>query len=166
MPEAFDSQEPVLTIGLAAERTGVSVPTIRLYEMEGLLIPFRTPSGRRLYSYEDLRRIQCIRHLIHDEGLNLAGVRRLVALLPCWRLKPHNDETDGPMAECTAIQQEKEPCWIIRRREGKRTDEECRRCEVYRNALSCTHEMKTLYRELATCKPQDLRPSQQGGSAE
>jgi len=146
--EGFDSHEPVLTIGLAAERTGTSVPTLRMYEMEGLIIPHRTKSGRRLYSYEDVRRFQCIRRLLHKEGLNMAGIRRLASMLPCWKLKGADRGHPCDPETCPAQQQSRDPCWVVMRREGLRTDEECRDCIVYRRALACTREMKEMYREV------------------
>lgn len=156
--EGFEPNEPVLTIGLAAERVGTSVPTLRMYEMEGLVIPHRTPSGRRLYSYEDVRRFQCIRRLLHDEGLNMAGIRRLTSLLPCWRLKSLSGQDACDRQQCPAQQQDRDPCWVVMRREGLRSDEECRNCVVYRKALACTREMKRLYAEvLAEVDDEKLR---------
>ena len=54
--------------------------TLRIYEDEGLLCPARTPTNIRLYSDEDIRRIQWIRHLTRDRGVNLAGIKILFEL--------------------------------------------------------------------------------------
>ncbi len=48
--------------------------TLRLYEREGLLQPSRSEGNTRLYSEEDLRRLEVILNLIRDLGVNLAGV--------------------------------------------------------------------------------------------
>ena len=48
--------------------------TLRLYEREGLLKPFRSQGNTRLYSDEDLRQLELILNLIRDLGVNLAGV--------------------------------------------------------------------------------------------
>ncbi len=48
--------------------------TLRLYEREGLLQPSRSEGNTRLYSEEDLRRLELILSLIRDLGVNLAGV--------------------------------------------------------------------------------------------
>ena len=48
--------------------------TLRLYEREGLLQPSRSEGNTRLYSEEDLRRLEIILSLIRDLGVNLAGV--------------------------------------------------------------------------------------------
>ena len=83
MTTILDS-EPTFTIGVAARKAGVAVPTLRLYEKEGLICPFRTSTKRRLYSVNDLRIVETVRHLVHEGGLNFAGIRRLMAFLPCW----------------------------------------------------------------------------------
>ncbi len=70
----------------------IAVPTLRMYEKAGLIIPFRNETDRRLYSIADLKRVSFIKRLIKAEGLNLAGIRRLMALLPCWELKPCSPE--------------------------------------------------------------------------
>jgi MerR family transcriptional regulator/heat shock protein HspR len=48
--------------------------TLRLYEREGLITPSRSEGNTRLYSAEDLRRLEVILNLIRDLGVNLAGV--------------------------------------------------------------------------------------------
>ncbi len=48
--------------------------TLRLYEREGLLQPSRSEGNTRLYSAEDLKRLETILNLIRDLGVNLAGV--------------------------------------------------------------------------------------------
>ena len=53
---------------------------MRIYELEGLICPARTRSNIRLYSEKDIRRVLWIRHLTHNLGVNLAGVRVLFAL--------------------------------------------------------------------------------------
>ena len=55
-----DSNEPVYTIGVAAMKLGISVHSLRQYENEGLIIPFKTATGRRLYSDLELEKILCI----------------------------------------------------------------------------------------------------------
>jgi DNA-binding transcriptional MerR regulator/mannose-6-phosphate isomerase-like protein (cupin superfamily) len=57
---------------------GVSPSVLRTWESEGLVTPARTPSGYRVFSPEDLERVRRIRDLIQGEGLNPAGVRRLL----------------------------------------------------------------------------------------
>ena len=53
---------------------GIHPQTLRLYEREGLLQPSRSEGNTRLYSEEDLKRLETILNLIRDLGVNLAGV--------------------------------------------------------------------------------------------
>ena len=69
----------VYVISVAAELAGVHPQTLRIYERRGLLDPARTRGGSRRYSDDD---IEILRHIqeLTAEGLNLEGVRRVMAL--------------------------------------------------------------------------------------
>ena len=67
-------------ISVAAELVGMHPQTLRIYETKGLVRPGRTPGGTRLYSEHDLERLRQIQRLTTELGLNLAGVRRVIAL--------------------------------------------------------------------------------------
>lgn len=67
-------------ISVAAELVRVHPRTLRIYELEGLICPARTPSNNRLFSENDIRRVLWIRHLTRNLGVNLAGVRVLFEL--------------------------------------------------------------------------------------
>jgi MerR family transcriptional regulator, heat shock protein HspR len=69
----------VYVISVAAELAGVHPQTLRIYERKGLLDPARTAGGNRRYSEVDLERLRRIAELT-EEGLNLAGVRRVLDL--------------------------------------------------------------------------------------
>jgi len=69
----------VYVISVAAELTGVHPQTLRIYERKGLVEPARTPGGSRRYSDDDLSILRRIQELT-DEGLNLAGVKRVLEL--------------------------------------------------------------------------------------
>ncbi|MFL5749877.1 MAG: MerR family transcriptional regulator [Chloroflexota bacterium] len=75
-----DPRRPVYVISVAAGIVSVHPRTLRIYEDEGLVCPARTPTNIRLYSEEDIRRIQWIRHLTRDRGVNLAGIKILFEL--------------------------------------------------------------------------------------
>jgi MerR family transcriptional regulator, heat shock protein HspR len=75
-----DPTRPVYVISVAAELVRVHPRTLRIYEVEGLLCPARTPTNIRLYSENDIRRVTWIRHLTQNLGVNLAGVRVLFEL--------------------------------------------------------------------------------------
>jgi MerR family transcriptional regulator, heat shock protein HspR len=61
-------------ISAVAEQYGVHPQTLRLYEREGLLTPSRSEGNTRLYTDEDLERLEIILKLTRDLGVNLAGV--------------------------------------------------------------------------------------------
>lgn len=71
--------EAVYVISVAAELAGVHPQTLRIYERRGLLDPARTLGGSRRYSDADIDLLQRIQRLTTD-GLNLAGVRRVLEL--------------------------------------------------------------------------------------
>ena len=61
-------------ISAVAEQYEIHPQTLRLYEREGLLKPSRSEGNTRLYTAEDLERLEVILHLTRDLGVNLAGV--------------------------------------------------------------------------------------------
>lgn len=69
----------VYVISVAAELAGVHPQTLRIYERKGLVDPARTGGGSRRYSDADIALLQRISDLT-DEGLNLAGVKRVLRL--------------------------------------------------------------------------------------
>src|SRR5260370_34189101 len=61
-------------ISAVAEMYGIHPQTLRLYEREGLLKPSRTEGHTRLYTDEDLERLEVILNLARDLGVNIAGI--------------------------------------------------------------------------------------------
>src|SRR6516225_2168403 len=61
-------------ISAVADQYQLHPQTLRLYEREGLLRPSRSEGNTRLYTDEDLERLEVILHLTRDLGVNLAGV--------------------------------------------------------------------------------------------
>jgi MerR family transcriptional regulator/heat shock protein HspR len=66
-------------ISVAAELAGVHPQTLRIYERKGLVDPARTGGGSRRYSDDDIAQLRRIQDLT-NEGLNLAGVKMVLAL--------------------------------------------------------------------------------------
>jgi MerR family transcriptional regulator/heat shock protein HspR len=73
------STRAVYVISVAAELAGVHPQTLRIYERKGLLDPARTGGGNRRYSEADIAHLRRIQELT-AVGLNLEGVRRVIAL--------------------------------------------------------------------------------------
>src|SRR5687767_14956220 len=70
----------VYIISVAAELAGVHPQTLRTYERKGLLKPARPSGGTRRYSERDVQRVRLIQELTQGEGVNLAGVMRILQL--------------------------------------------------------------------------------------
>ena len=68
------SDKASFMISVVADRYAIHPQTLRLYEREGLLKPSRTEGNTRLYSQQDLERLETILSLTRDLGVNLAGV--------------------------------------------------------------------------------------------
>ena len=62
------------TISVVAEMYRIHPQTLRMYEREGLLKPSRSEGNTRLYTEQDLRRLELIMNLTRELGVNLAGV--------------------------------------------------------------------------------------------
>lgn len=68
------------SISAVAEMFSVHQQTVRLYEKEGLITPKRSEGNTRLFSEEDLDKLEEIIHLTHTVGINLAGVEMILKL--------------------------------------------------------------------------------------
>jgi len=87
-------EEELLFISMAAELLGMHPQTLRKYERLGLVQPARTMGSMRLYAREELERLRLIKRLVDEQGVNLAGVQRLLAVAEVvQRLRPLLDET-------------------------------------------------------------------------
>jgi MerR family transcriptional regulator/heat shock protein HspR len=74
MAKAKAKTKAAYMISAVAEQYEIHPQTLRLYEREGLLKPSRSDGNTRLYTPEDLERLEVILHLTRDLGVNLAGV--------------------------------------------------------------------------------------------
>ena len=86
-------KKPVYPIGIASKMVGVHPRMLRIYEKEGLVYPVRI-GGKRFYSESDVQKLKCIRILL-EEGINIAGVKKLFSIAPCWKVIncPENKKT-------------------------------------------------------------------------
>ncbi len=96
---------PVYPIGVAARLLDVHPRTLRLYEAEGLVRP-QYKGSRRLYSQSDIQWISCLRSMIHDEGISIPGLKRLLALIPCWEINGCPEEVYKNCDARMEVQQE------------------------------------------------------------
>ena len=126
------------TIGEAADLIGIAIPTIRMYEREGLIIPMRRHSKHRRFSQSDIERIRCIRRMINEEKVSIAGIQRLLSLIPCWRIKNCPAEA---RAKCVAFVGHELPCWMVTGKSWECKSTECRLCPAYTDFGDC-HAVK------------------------
>ena len=78
--EQPDVDEPVFLISAAAELAGMHAQTLRQYDRLGLVVPQRRPGGGRRYSLRDVATLREVQRMSQDEGINLAGVARILGL--------------------------------------------------------------------------------------
>jgi DNA-binding transcriptional MerR regulator len=119
-------------IGEVAKRFSISVDLLRLYEREGLVIPLKSPKGTRYYTELDYPWIETVMRLVREARLNFAGIRHLLALLPCWNINRCGQDKK----DCSLIEDATAPCWI-NHEHCKSATEDCYFCRVYRSAPSC-----------------------------
>lgn len=83
--EPIKKDMPIYPIGVAAKLLDVHPRTLRIYEDEGLIKPARE-GNRRLYSTNDITWIGCLRRLIHDEGISIPGIKKLLRYATCYQI--------------------------------------------------------------------------------
>lgn len=126
--------EPIYSISTAAKLLGISVPTLRVYEKEGLIIPFKTEGNQRHYSKADLERVECIRRAINERKISINGIKAIYSLIPCWEVVQCSAED---RAICGAYNSDEKPCWTFEHPNTICAERSCRDCEVYKNHSNC-----------------------------
>ena len=88
-PNSMAIEHDLYFISMAARLLEMHPQTLRKYERLGLVTPTRTVGSMRVYSREELDRLKLIKHLVEEEGVNLAGVQRLLSIAEAvQRLRP------------------------------------------------------------------------------
>lgn len=80
LPHGADETTPVFVISVAAELSGLHAQTLRTYDRMGLVSPGRTSGGGRRYSMRDIALLREVQRLSQDDGVNLAGIKRIIEL--------------------------------------------------------------------------------------
>ena len=75
-----DRDRPVFVISVAAELSGMHPQTLRQYDRLGLVTPDRSGGGGRRYSPRDVALLREVQRLSQQEGVNLAGIKRVIEL--------------------------------------------------------------------------------------
>jgi MerR family transcriptional regulator/heat shock protein HspR len=76
----IDRKKGYFSISAVAKMFSVHQQTVRLYEKEGLISPKRSAGNTRMFSEEDVDRLEQIIYLTHQLGINLAGVEQILKL--------------------------------------------------------------------------------------
>lgn len=84
-PEPIRKDTPIYPIGVASKLLGVHPRTLRIYEDEGLIQPHRQ-GQRRMFSANDLKWIGCLRSAIHDQGISIPGMKKLLRFATCYEI--------------------------------------------------------------------------------
>lgn len=79
-PPGTDENTPVFVISVAAQLSGLHAQTLRGYDRLGLVSPGRTAGGGRRYSARDIAVLREVQRLSQEEGVNLAGIKRIIEL--------------------------------------------------------------------------------------
>jgi len=80
-PDGPNLDRPIYTLSVASEILETHPRTLMMYEHLNMIKPKRTVTNRRRYSQRDLMKLQAIQTLTRKHGVNLAGVRYILALL-------------------------------------------------------------------------------------
>jgi MerR family transcriptional regulator, heat shock protein HspR len=133
---ALPSSGEKIKIGTVARHFNISVDLLRLYEREGLLIPIKSPKGTRYFTETDYIWIGTVLRLVREARLNFAGIRHLLALLPCWEIRGCGFEKKQ---SCPVVKDSTAPCWMSKDccKANVGGVRDCYNCPVYRSAPSC-----------------------------
>src|SRR6516162_7570854 len=93
VPKEVPEDAPVFVISVAASLAGMHAQTLRQYDRLGLVTPGRTVGGGRRYSARDVALLREVQRLSQDEGVNLAGIKRII------ELESHVDALQARVAE-------------------------------------------------------------------
>lgn len=147
MSEEIEIQS-VYTIRVASKLSGISPGTIREYERQGLLRTHRdSQNNHRLFTQGEIKWITHIWQLIHDEGLNYEGIRRLLLTTPCWKiLRCPVDSKE----KCKVFTGNKSACWSLEILPDCCIDNErkCQTCKVYSTSHENPHLLPTSLKEV------------------
>ena len=138
------STEPVYSLGTASRLSNISVHSIRQYIDNGLIIAHTTASKRHLFSQVDILRLKSIKKQLVKMGLNIAGIKAMYSIIPCWSIRPCSVET---REKCEAYYSVSAPCWEASNKGKECKNEDCRYCNVYKYPEECP-DIKSLIKKI------------------
>ncbi len=128
------SRVPIYTIGSVSRLLNLSVHTLRMYERENLIIPFKSESSHRLYSESDIERLKCIQDAIKNLKLSIPAIKLIYSMIPCWNIVKCSEKD---RENCEAYKSHSSPCWSFKHRNNICENLNCRDCTVYNEFTTC-----------------------------
>lgn len=108
-----DGDEPVYVISVAARLAGLPCWVLRVLDQEGIVVPVRTESNRRLYSDHDITLLAHVRYLTEERGVNIAGVK---VILEMERRQPPRAAADSTDEAPTITPETASPVAMLQRK--------------------------------------------------
>lgn len=136
--------DPVYTLSIASKLSEVPAHSIRQYIDKGLILPFNTETNRHLFSDIDIVRLRKIKEYIKGSGLNIAGIKAIFSLIPCWVIKPC---TQKQRINCGAYNTSSQPCWEASNKSEICLNSDCRECDIYKIPETCD-DLKSMLKEV------------------
>ncbi|MER5489557.1 helix-turn-helix transcriptional regulator, partial [Streptomyces sp. NPDC002812] len=96
-PYELTEDTPVYVISVAAQLSGLHPQTLRQYDRLGLVSPDRTAGRGRRYSARDIELLRQVQQLSQNEGINLAGIKRIIELENQVSARRRDRPPQGPM---------------------------------------------------------------------
>lgn len=132
----FNEDKGLYTIGTVSEIIGEHPETLRVWERNGLISPNRDGYQRK-YTNNDIKKLQFIKYMMNEKGLNIAGMKLIVSMYACWFKK----NCKGGAAKNSPVPiNESKPCWKI---EGtyclvaSDKSEICSTCDMFKSCKNC-----------------------------
>lgn len=128
------SNTPVYSIGSASRLLNLSVHTLRMYERENLIIPYKSKNSHRLYSESDIERLRCIQDAIKNWKLSIPAIKMIYSMIPCWSIIKCSEQD---RKNCSAYNSHSSPCWSFKHKNNICEKLNCRNCIVYNEFTTC-----------------------------
>ena len=124
-----EDHTPKYLIKEVTRETRVEPNVIRRYEKEGLLKPYRRPMDNfRRFTKDEIAWVKRIWDLIHEQGLNIEGIRRILTTNKCWEFFQCDKNS---REKCPIYKENIHSCWSGLSQESCCFNNECYKCDYY-----------------------------------
>jgi len=135
--------EALYTLSIASKLSGVPIHSVKQYIDRSLILPFKKDTKRHLFSDVDVVRLKRVRKHLEEEKLNIAGIKALMAAIPCWAIRSCSPED---RKSCQGYSSTSMPCWEASEKGAMCRNTDCRECDVYCAPVEY-QDLKSLIRE-------------------